>query len=118
VQQHNTPPSSISGTWVLPVATTTPPSAEELAAIEKWEITNEKATGLISRTCSEDIQILLADQRKDVTTNPITQQELTAHEFWEFLRTRYEKKDGISAIIDWGCQAWTTPYQLTPFTPT
>jgi hypothetical protein len=92
----------LNGTWTLPQAATTPPSAEELAAIEKWEIANEKSTGLISRTCSEDIQILLADQRADVQTTPVTQRECTAHELWEFLRTRYEKKDGISAIIDWG----------------
>jgi hypothetical protein len=92
----------INGTWALPIAATTPPSAEELAAIEKWEIANEKSTGLISRTCSEDIQILLADQRVDVQTVPVTQRECTAHELWEFLRTQYEKKDGISAIIDWG----------------
>jgi hypothetical protein len=63
----------INRTWALPIAATTPPTAEELAAIEKWEIANEKSTGLISRTCSEDIQILLADQRVDVQTVPVTQ---------------------------------------------
>ena len=52
----------LNRTSVIPLAATTPPTAEELAAIEKWEIANEKATGLISRTCSEDIQILLNDQ--------------------------------------------------------
>ena len=30
------------------------------------------------------------------------QREQTPHEKWEFLRAKYQKKDGISAIIDWG----------------
>jgi hypothetical protein len=99
-----------SGAWTepSPVAATT--TAEEKAEYKtnnkEWIKAEEKATGLLWRTVTQDLQLVLNEYK--VVTTPATAntaavtRDPTAKDLWELLKARFEKRDGISAVIDWG----------------
>jgi len=80
--------------------------------LEKFEDAHLKAMGLILTTVDQNLQVLLGNlkvpgkREKDDTTPPDTKPEDTfdadAADMWDFLKTRFEKKDGINAVIDLG----------------
>ena len=91
----------------LPV---THPDANELkenkAKIKEWDLANEKVIGLIWRTISQDLQMVLGKYWHVITaatpTTAAVTQVPTVANLWTYLQGRFEKSDGISAIIDWG----------------
>jgi gag-polypeptide of LTR copia-type/Zinc knuckle len=74
--------------------------AAEVAALHARE---EKAIGLITKSVSSSLKIELNELQKTETNgNTTITRDLNANELWDHLKTRFEKKDGVSAIIDWG----------------
>jgi len=72
----------------------------EVAALNARQ---EKAIGLITKSVSSSLKIELNELQKTETTGTkTTYRDLNANELWDHLKTRFEKKDGVSAIIDWG----------------
>ena len=72
--------------------------AVDKAALEARE---EKALSLITQTVSSHLKIEL-DEYRVIPPSGTTPREATAAEMWTYLKTKFEKKDGVSAIIDWG----------------
>ena len=81
------------------------PTADELTAIKVWKKANSKALGLMGSTCTEELQLHIDEYR--VTTlvlgEPHTSTDPpTAAEVWLHLASKYKKKDGVTAAMDWG----------------
>ena len=80
--------------------------------LEKFEDAHLKAMGLILTTVDQNLQVLLGNlkvpgkREPEDTTPPDTKPEdmfdADAADMWDFLKTRFEKKDGINAVIDLG----------------
>ena len=87
------------------------PLNESVAEKAKFRSRYNKAKGLIHSTVSNSIMtevralppiLVVKIEATNTTEAETTQHEQTPHEKWEFLKAKYQKKDGISAIIDWG----------------
>ena len=96
----------LDGTETYPeLAEDEKPTADEKAAIKVWKKANSKALGLMGSTCTEELQLHIDEYR--VTTTILgeahTSSSLpTAAEVWSHLATKYKKKDGVTAAMDWG----------------
>ena len=78
-------------------------TSSERADIVALEAREEKAIGLITKTVSATLKIELDDlQVTETKDNVSTSRDYSAKELWDYLKTKFEKKDGVSAIIDWG----------------
>jgi len=93
---------AIQGTDKAVVST----DATDVAALATRE---EKAIGLIFRTVSSHLKLELDELRitpatasTSTSTTAAAPREATASELWTHLKTKFEKKDGVSAIIDYG----------------
>ena len=74
----------------------------------------QKASGLIQSTVSSTLMIELSELPQVVVTaatgdTPAITREPNAHEYWAFLKDRFEKKDRISAVLDY-CQYVNTHF--------
>ena len=91
------------------------PLNESIAEKAKFRSRYNKAKGLIGSTISTPIDSELRElppitatrvkvKAKDSQAKETEdyQHEQNPHKKWEFLRAKYQKKDGISAIINWG----------------
>ena len=87
------------------------PLDESVAEKAKFRSRYNKAKGLIHSTVSTTIMtevralppiLVVKTEATDNTPAVTAPREQTPHEKWEFLKGKYQKKDGISAIIDWG----------------
>ena len=76
------------------------PTADETAAIKVWKKANAKALGLMGSTCTKELQLHI-DEYRVSTTSP---DPPTAAEVWSHLATKYKKKDGVTAAMDWGVE--------------
>ena len=88
--------------WKTIQGTDTATSSErsDIVALEARE---EKAIGLITKTVSSTLKVELDDlQVTDTIDGKTTTRDYSAKELWDYLKTKFEKKDGVSAIIDWG----------------
>jgi hypothetical protein len=99
-----------SGAWTEPSPVAATATAEEKAEYKtdnkEWIKAEEKATGLLWRTVTQDLQLVL-NEYKVITTpaaagTPAVTRDPTARDLWELLKACFEKRDGISAVIDWG----------------
>ena len=81
------------------------PTADELAAIKVWKKANSKALGLMGSTCTEELQLHIDEYRITTTVlgEPHTSSDPpTAAKVWSHLASKYKKKDGVTAAMDWG----------------
>ena len=76
--------------------------SKEAADVAAFATREDKAIGLICRTVSSHLKIELDELRIPDTASPPAYHEATAKELWDHLKTKFEKKDGVSAIIDYG----------------
>ena len=78
--------------------------SSDAADVAALDVREEKAIGLIARTVSSHLKIELDELRIPDTTSSVagTTREANANEIWDYLKGKFEKKDGVSAIIDWG----------------
>ena len=56
-------------------------------------------------TCTEELQLHIDEYRVSTTTNNVTttsKDPPTATQVWDHLATKYKKKDGVTAAMDWG----------------
>ena len=65
-----------------------------------WHEKNDKACGLLLRTTSEDLQVQL-DSLEGKRVNELVF-DATAFQMWSHLKTKFEKKDGINTVIEFG----------------
>ena len=89
-------------------------TANETAAIKVWKKANSKALGLMGSTCTEELQLHIDEYRVSTTTSGITttsKDPPTAAQVWDHLATKYKKKDGVTAAMDWGnlIEEWFKP---------
>ena len=97
-------------------------TADETAAIKVWKKANSKALGLMESTCTEELQLHIDEYRVTTTTTAgvtttttvgvtttttagvttTSADPPTATEVWSHLATKYKKKDGVTAAMDWG----------------
>jgi hypothetical protein len=92
--------AQLGGFWkaVLGMNSTTSTEASEIDKIEQRE---QKAVGLITRTVAENLKVELDEYRvPDSSSGTIVLKEPTAQQLWEYLKTKFEKKDGVSALLD------------------
>ena len=85
-------------------AITTEPKDVGIAALETRE---EKAIGLITKTISAVLKVELDEYQvlQTTTSGTTTTTALgdpTANNLWAYLKNKFEKVDGVSAIIDFG----------------
>ena len=96
----------LDGTETYPkVANIKTPTDNETAAIKVWRKANSKALGLMGSTCTKELQLHIDEYRITTTTASATSVSTsppTAHEVWQHLATKYKKKDGVTAAMDWG----------------
>ena len=81
------------------------PTDDETAAIKVWKKANSKALGLMGSTCTEELQLHIDKYCVSTTTTSTTTvspDPPTAAEVWKHLATKYKKKDGVTAAMDWG----------------
>ena len=87
------------------------PLDKSVAEKAKFRSCYNKAKGLIHSTVSNTIMtevralppiLVVKTEATDNTPAVTASREQTPYEKWEFLKGKYQKKDGISAIIDWG----------------
>ena len=81
------------------------PTDDEKAAIKVWKKANSKALGLMGSTCTEELQLHIDKYHVSTTTTSTTTvspNPPTAAEVWKHLATKYKKKDGVTAAMDWG----------------
>ena len=97
----------LNGTETYPEVATEDqkPNANEKAAIKVWKKANSKALGLMGSTCTKELQLHIDEYR--VTTTLLGEAHIsdsppTAAEVWSHLATKYKKKDGVTAAMDWG----------------
>ena len=89
-----------TGCWkaILGSNTTTSSDAAEIDKVDQREF---KAIGIIGKTVSSVLKVELDEYRiKDDTAKPPTSKEPTAKELWNYLKEKFEKKDGVSALLD------------------
>ena len=95
----------------LPVLSDKEDKASHEERVTRWSNTHLKAQGLILSTVSEDLQLVLSDYKvpktnksEDGTSTASTTEteDADAADMWDFLKSRFEKKDGINTIIDLG----------------
>ena len=80
-------------------------NASDQATFKAWE---EKAIGLITHMVSSHLKIEFDEyQITDITIKPSTKHDVKANKLWDHLKTKFEKKDGISMIINYRCLTWT-----------
>ena len=82
-------------------------SAEHKHDLRKQEL---KACGLITGSVSDSLKVELDELKGDEETKTtgsgedavtvVTYKEPSAHQLWEHLKGRFQKKDGTSAILD------------------
>ena len=78
---------------------------ESLKELKAWRKANKKAIGLMLVSCSEDLQLALTEFLSTPLVNPLDENDKrspNAHDLWKHLASKYKKKDGISAAIEWG----------------
>ena len=78
---------------------------ESLKELKAWKKANKKAIGLMLVSCSEDLQLALTEFLSTPLVNPLDENDKrspNAHDLWKHLASKYKKKDGISAAIEWG----------------
>jgi len=103
----------VSGEGEYPQAETDATSdqkAEYKAAMKEWDKFNNRGMGLILRTTSEDLQLQLSELKQQIKAtgdvdnkgDVIDTVKANANTYWEYLKDRFEKKDGINAIINFG----------------
>jgi hypothetical protein len=90
----------LANVWKAITGTDKPVVATEAADVAAFEAREEKAIGLITRTVSSHLKLELDEYRVKDSQN--ADQEANSKEMWAYLQTKFEKKDGISAIIDYG----------------
>ena len=81
------------------------PTNDEAAAIKVWKKANSKALGLMGSTCTEELQLHIDKYCVSTTTagtTTVSTNPPTAAEVWKHLATKYKKKDGVTAAMDWG----------------
>ena len=71
------------------------------ADVATLEAREEKAIGLITHTVSSHLKADL-DEYQVPSKGSSTTKDATASEIWDYLKTRFEKKDSVSTIIDYG----------------
>lgn len=79
-------------------------TSSEKADEAAFENRKEKAIGLITKTVSPTLKVELDELQKidkDSSGNDAPR-DYTAQELWKYLKDKFEKRDGVSAIIDWG----------------
>ena len=74
----------------------------DAADVAALAVREDKAIGLICRTVSSHLKIELDELRIPDKASPPVNHDATATQLWEHLKTKFEKKDGVSAIIDYG----------------
>lgn len=91
--------AKLGGFWkaILGTNTTTSTDASEIDKIEQRE---EKAIGLITKTVSGFLKVELHELRVADTSVTGRLRDPTAKELWDHLKGKFEKEDGISAILD------------------
>jgi len=73
-----------------------------------YESHEEKVIGLITRMVSSHLKIELNEyQVTDSTKMPTIKHDANANNLWGHLKIKFEKKDGVSAIINYGCLTQT-----------
>ena len=80
-------------------------TTNELTAIKVWKKANSRALGLMGSTCTKELQLHIDEYHIPTTTTSVTttSKDLpTASEVWLHLATKYKKKDGVTAAMDWG----------------
>ena len=96
----------LDGTETYPkAANIKTPTDDEAAAIKVWRKANSKALGLMRSTCTEELQLHIDEYRVSTTvagTTTTSTDPPTAAEVWSHLATKYKKKDGVTAAMDWG----------------
>ena len=95
----------LDGTETYPEPTDKKPTADELTAIKVWKKANSKASGLMGSTCTEELQLHIDEYRITTTilgSTTTSSDPPTAAEVWSHLATKYKKKDGVTAAMDWG----------------
>lgn len=90
--------------WKTIQGTDKPVNDKDADSVAAHEGREEKAIGLLTGTVSSVLKIELDELRIPVpgANNTVTEREATAAELWKHLQTKFEKKDGVSAIIDFG----------------
>ena len=79
----------------------------DAADVASFNAREEKAIGLITKSVSSSLKIELnklqkAESTTSTSATTTTYRDFNANELWDHLKTKFEKKDGVSAIIDWG----------------
>jgi len=89
----------LGGYWkaFLGTNTTTSTDAAELDRIEQCE---EKAMGLILKTSSNNLRIELSDYAPTPAAGATGPVPHTAQLYWDYLKAKFEKQDGVSALLD------------------
>ena len=97
--------SIYNGTRLVPTAPAATASAEDKKEykddLKQWNQDSEKAIGLLGRTVSNDLSTVL-DEYTVTPPGSTTAVAAGAKDQWDLLKSRFEKRDGISAVIDWG----------------
>jgi hypothetical protein len=91
--------AQLGGFWKAIAGTNTTTSPDEEVR-DKYEQREQKATGLIMKTVSGVLKVELHELTITTTTSPATTREPTSQEMWNHLKAKFEKNDGISAILD------------------
>ena len=79
----------------------------DAADVASHNAREEKAIGLTTKSVSSSLKIELNELHKTETSGTGTSattvtRDFNANELWDYLKAKFEKKDGVSAIIDWG----------------
>ena len=93
--------AQLGGFWKAIIGTNTTTSSDEEVR-DRYEQREQKAMGLIMKTVSGVLKVELHDLTITTTATPATTREPTSQEMWNHLKAKFEKKDGVSAILDLG----------------
>ncbi|KAF9645617.1 hypothetical protein BDM02DRAFT_3119960, partial [Thelephora ganbajun] len=95
--------AQLGGFWKAILGTNKTTSTDP-SDLDKFDQREEKATGLITKTVSSTLKVELAEYQVSDSTTPDNgeRKDPTAKQMWEYLQSKFEKKSGVSAIIDLG----------------
>jgi len=88
----------LGGYWKAFLSTNTT-SSTDAAELDRIEQREEKAMGLILKTSSNNLRIELSDYAPTpaMGAGPVAH---TAQLYWDYLKAKFEKQDGVSALLN------------------
>ena len=89
--------AQLGGFWKAIVGTNTTTSTDP-SEVDKIEQREQMAVGLIMKTVSRALKADLSELQITPTTSRTTPRDPTAKELWDYLKAKFEKKEGVSAL--------------------